>query len=98
MRNTIYPATLICDFYKISHRKQYPQGTEKVYSTWTPRESRIAGIDKIVAFGFQSFIKEYLITYFEEHFFSRSKEDVVAEYTRIVKYTLGDAHPDCSHI
>lgn len=98
MRQTIYPATLICDFYKISHKKQYPTGTEKVYSTWTPRESRIAGIDKIVAFGFQSFIKEYLITYFEENFFSRAKEDVIAEYTRIVRYTLGDQNPDSSHI
>jgi nicotinamide phosphoribosyltransferase len=98
MRHMIYPATLICDFYKISHRKQYPQGTEKVYSTWTPRESRIGGVDRIVAFGFQSFIKEYLITYFEENFFSRSKEEVIAEYTRIVKYTLGDTNPDSSHI
>jgi len=98
MRQTIYPATLICDFYKVSHRRQYPQGTEKVYSTWTPRESRIAGIDKVVAFGFQSFIKEYLITYFEENFFSRAKEEIVAEYTRIVKYTLGETHPDASHI
>lgn len=34
---TIYPATLLCDFYKVSHREQYPIGTEKVYSTWTPR-------------------------------------------------------------
>ena len=31
----VYPATLLCDFYKISHREQYPAGTEKVYSTWT---------------------------------------------------------------
>lgn len=98
MKTTIYPATLICDFYKISHRKQYPQGTEKVYSTWTPRESRIEGIDEIVAFGFQSFIKEYLITYFAEHFFSRPKEEIIAEYNRIVKYTLGEMNPDSSHI
>lgn len=59
-----YPATLLCDFYKVSHREQYPKGTEKIYSTWTPRESRIEGIDHVVAFGFQSFIKEYLIDYF----------------------------------
>jgi hypothetical protein len=25
--------TLLCDFYKLSHRVQYPEGTEVVYST-----------------------------------------------------------------
>lgn len=31
---TTYPVTLMCDFYKISHRAQYPVDTEVVYSTW----------------------------------------------------------------
>jgi nicotinamide phosphoribosyltransferase len=53
----IYPASLLCDFYKITHREQYPKGTEAVYSTWTPRISRMAGVDKVVAFGFQGFVK-----------------------------------------
>mgnify|MGYP002633008183 CR=1 FL=1 len=26
--------TLMADFYKLSHREQYPEGTEVVYSTW----------------------------------------------------------------
>ena len=64
MKKTIFPATLLCDFYKVSHRDQYPKGTEVVYSTWTPRESRIDGIGEVVAFGFQGFIKKYLINYF----------------------------------
>lgn len=92
------PATLLCDFYKISHREQYPNKTEIVYSTWIPRATRREGIDHVVAFGFQAFIKEYLVDYFNENFFSRSVEDVVNEYTRVVKYTLGVANPDASHI
>jgi nicotinamide phosphoribosyltransferase len=50
----VYPATLLCDFYKVSHKNQYPKGTELVYSTWTARTSRIEEIDQVVAFGFQS--------------------------------------------
>jgi nicotinamide phosphoribosyltransferase len=93
-----YPATLLCDFYKISHREQYPEKTELVYSTWTPRMSRIEGVDKVVSYGFQYFVKEYLIDYFQKQFFDRPKKDIVDGYYRIVKYTLGVESPDTSHI
>jgi nicotinamide phosphoribosyltransferase len=96
--NLKLPATLLCDFYKISHRKQYPANTEKIYSTWTPRMTRIKGVDKIVAFGFQGFIKNYLINYFDENFFKRPLEDVINEYKRAIKYTLNDPDPDASHL
>lgn len=91
-------AMLLCDFYKISHRNMYPKGTEVVYSTWTPRTSRMAEVDKIVVFGQQAFIKEYLIDFFQENFFSRYKSSVVAEYSRIISKTLGVPSPDTSHI
>ena len=38
------------------------------------QELRIKGIDKVVSFGFQAFIKEYLINYFNEKFFNRNLE------------------------
>lgn len=91
------PAMLLCDFYKVSHKEQYPQGTEYVYSTWTPRTSRIDRINEVVAFGFQYFVKEYLIDFFDIWFFSRDKEEVVKEYKRIIKHTLGQ-EPDTTHI
>jgi len=94
----IYPATLLCDFYKVSHREQYPQGTEKVYSTWTPRASRIPNIDSVVAFGFQAFVKEYLIDYFNDNFFSRPERDVLEEYERVIRSTLGVEEPYSDHI
>lgn len=93
-----YAATLLCDFYKVSHYDMYPEGTEVVYSGWTPRGSRLKGVDRVVAFGFQAFIQRYLIDYFNEHFFSRPKDEVVAEYVRILRNTLGIADPRTSHI
>ena len=37
---------MLSDFYKTDHRRQYPEGTENVYSNWTPRASRIPGIEQ----------------------------------------------------
>jgi len=92
-------ATLLCDFYKVSHKDQYPEGTEVVYSNWTPRSNKHAPyVDKVVSIGFQGFVKEYLIDFFNENFFNKSKEEVVKEYTRIIKNCLFVECPDSSHI
>jgi len=91
-------AMLLCDFYKLSHRAQYPTGTEKVYSTWTPRASRMKGVDHVVAYGFQGFIKKYLIQFFNNEFFSRPIAEITEQYSRIIKGTLGVEEPDFSHI
>lgn len=53
-------AITLIDGYKFSHQKQYPRGTTRVYSNWTPRESRAAGIDHVVFFGLQYFLDRYL--------------------------------------
>ena len=89
---------LLCDFYKVSHRAMYPKGTQLVYSTWTPRATRMKDVNEVVVFGAQAFIKNYLIEFFNENFFSRPKKDVVAEYARIIKFTLGDQKPETKHI
>ena len=88
---------LLTDGYKLGHREQYPEGTTLVYSNWTPRKSRIAGVDNVVFFGLQYFIKEYLIKQFNEHFFNLPKQDVVSEYKRYVDHYLGIDY-DISHI
>jgi nicotinamide phosphoribosyltransferase len=95
---TVYPASLLCDFYKVSHKAQYPAGTETVYSTWTPRETRIPGVTEVVNFGLQGFILKYLVEYFNEHFFDRQICEVIEEYERVLKYTLGIENPDSEHI
>ena len=90
--------TLLVDTYKLSHRNQYIPGTEFVYSTWTPRGSRVEGVTEVIAFGFQAFVQKYLLNYFNDNFFNRPKADVIAEYKRTVSNTLGVADPDTSHI
>lgn len=89
---------LLTDFYKISHRIMCETGTEKIYSTFTPRESRINNIDEVVFFGLQGFIKEYLIDYFNDNFFHKPKEEVINDYKRIIKFSLGDNCADTKHI
>lgn len=90
-------AALLCDFYKLAHRAMYPEGTETVYSTWTPRTSRVNGVESVVNFGTQAFLMK-LVSTFEENFFSRPKAEVVAEYARIIKHTLGVANPETKHL
>lgn len=91
--------TLLCDFYKISHREQYPDKTEEVYSTWTPRSGKYSGgLEGVVCFGIQGFVKEFIIEYFNENFFSRTKEEIVAEYSRYLKNCLFVQEPYTKHI
>ncbi|KMK50722.1 nicotinate phosphoribosyltransferase [[Actinobacillus] muris] len=87
-RATAIPS-LLCDFYKVSHRLQYPQGTEIIYSTLTPRSNKLAPhLDRVVSFGFQAFIRKYLIDYFNNNFFARPQNEVVQEYRDFIAATL----------
>lgn len=89
---------LLTDFYKISHRIMSEEGTEKIYSTFTPRGSRIDNVNEVVFFGLQGFIKDYLIDYFNDNFFNMPKEQVVNDYKRTIKYTLGENCATTKHI
>lgn len=80
---------LLCDFYKTVHAEQYPKGITKLVSYFTPRMSRLEDEDKLVCFGVQAFIKEYLIEYFNENFFKRELKSVEEEYIRILDASLG---------
>lgn len=88
IKSTAIPS-LLCDFYKTSHRIQYPEGSQFLYSTFTPRSNAKAPfLHRVVSFGFQAFIVKYLIHYFNDNFFSRSEFEVVTEYTRFIADTL----------
>lgn len=90
---------LMCDFYKLSHREQYPTGTEIVYSTLVPRSNKhYHHSNNVVVYGFQAFIKKYLIDYFNKEFFDQPKQQVVEDYKRIVKHALGKENPPTAHI
>ena len=87
------PLTAI-DFYKADHRRQYPEGTTEVYSNFTPRSGRLAKLlytedVSVIFFGLQYFIKHFLIEVWNEGFFSKDKEEVVAAYKRRMDTSLG---------
>lgn len=91
------------DFYKVGHKFQYPQGTEMIYSNFTPRTNKLApklegqAIDEVVFFGLQGFISWYLIETFNKSFFDLPKSVVVEQYREMTEKALGAA-VDTSHI
>jgi nicotinamide phosphoribosyltransferase len=97
MLKKINPMNLI-DGYKADHRRQYPEGTEYVYSNFTPRQTRIEGINEVVFFGLQYFVKEYLIERWNEGFFEVPKEEVLKAYKRRMDNYLGPDAIPCDHI
>lgn len=88
----------LCDFYKTDHRRQYPEGTTLVYNNFTPRTSRVPGVNHMVLFGLQYAIKEYFIDRFNKYFFQQPKDKVVGEYQQLMDYTLGPGSINCDHI
>lgn len=92
------------DFYKVDHRRQYPAGTTEIYSNFTPRfvkknHSLLPDFDdKVVVFGIQSFIDDYLIDQWSTLFFDRDKKQVIDEYKCLIKDALCIEDFDCSHL
>lgn len=58
----------------------------KLYSNMTPRSYKRINGDVSVFFGLQYYIKEYLINQWNELFFNRPLNEVVAEYKRFHKH------------
>ena len=97
------PALVQKDFYKTDHKSQYPKGTTKVYSNLTPRSSRLFKgsslfDDKIVWFGLQRFVKDFLIDDFNRTFFNLPKEVAVRQYKRRLDTSLGPDAVNVSHV
>lgn len=91
------PITLI-DGYKLDHRRQYPSGTRRVYSNWTPRTTRVPGQDDVVFFGGQYFRQKYLVEEFNRGFFELPTDAVCARYERRVNGYLGPNAIGTDHI
>lgn len=91
------------DFYKTDHRPQYPNGTTMVYSNLTPRSDRLLiksflWDGKIVWFGAQKFVKEFLIDEYNKTFFNLPKDKAVARYKRRLDTSLGPDAVSVDHI
>lgn len=93
-------AILLTDGYKLDHRRQYPEGTEYVYSNWTPRSCQYfpEAKDGVVVFGIQYFIKEYLLDRMNQEFFNKPKNEAIAYFARRVNTFLGPNQVGTAHI
>lgn len=88
------------DFYKVNHKFQYPEGTELVFSNFTPRSGKHFGrdIDGVVFLGLQKFTLEHLIQEWNENFFEVPIEHAVGYYKNRIETSLGPGAIDFSHI
>lgn len=85
---------LLTDFYKIGHINQYPKGTNLVFSNFTPRKSRMQGVNHSVWLGLKYFITNYLKDYFDLFFFKHHKAHLTrVKYDNFISKTLGGIEP-----
>lgn len=85
------------DGYKLDHRRQYPKGTEFVYSNWTARGSRVKDVNDVTFVGLQYVIKKRLMEDFEQ-FFAADVDEVCNEYQSMLDNYLGPNDVGTDHI
>lgn len=91
-----FKALEMIDAYKIDHRRQYPPGITRVYSNWTPRKISIPGVDKVVFFGLQAFLKEMTEAF--DEFFAADVDEVCADYEQNITEIIGPNDIGTQHI
>ncbi|MCB6182950.1 nicotinate phosphoribosyltransferase [Leeia sp. TBRC 13508] len=85
----------LADFYKTGHPAMYPKETTRLVANFTPRSAKYAPVlkslfdNKVVWFGLQGFIKEYLLDLFNREFFAQPKASAVRKYQRRMDTALG---------
>lgn len=84
------------DAYKLDHRRQYPDGTEFVYSNLTARGSRVEGVNWTVFFGLQAYIRDLVDRW--EQFFTADIDEVAKAYEERVTDVLGPNDIGSDHI
>lgn len=84
------------DAYKFDHRRQYPEGTTEILSNFTPRTSRIEGVDEVVFFGLQAFLDKFVDAF--DEFFNEDVDLLCAEYENNALQILGPNDIGSDHI
>lgn len=75
------------DGYKTDHQSQLQKETTLMFEGFTPRKSRLEGINKVSFVGQQYYIRKYLINEFNKGFFITPEDKVVEKYlTRLNNY------------
>src|ERR1044072_2246404 len=90
-------AITMIDGYKLDPRRQYPDGTQYVYSNWTPRGSRLPEVKEVVFVGLQYFLEKYLEEEFGK-FFAADVDEVCDKYQRRIDSYLGPNEIGTEHI
>jgi len=87
----------LTDGYKTGHHQQYPKGTTKVYSNFTPRSNKYApkGCDQVVSFG-QQMVMQQIHEAFQRDFFSQPKDLVCGQMKEELSMYLGTDY-DVTH-
>jgi nicotinamide phosphoribosyltransferase len=82
------------DSYKLSHKGFMTDGTEVIYSNMTPRSNKYLPVNKedhdgkVVWYGLQRVLRK-LVTEWNKNFFSRYRDDVIAETKMVFDAYLG---------
>ena len=86
------------DGYKVDHKRQYPAGTQIILSNLTARGTRRENTEKVVFFGLQYFIKEYLINQWNDNFFSQPIDKILNRFNKRINNYLGPNQVGDQHI
>ena len=81
----------LADGYKVGHYNMYQDGTEVVYSNFTPRSNKYApkgNNGKVLNFGHQYAIR-FIVEHFNENFFSIEKRTVIEDVKENFSAYLG---------
>lgn len=81
------------DGYKFCHKDQYPEGLEWTYETWTPRKSRIEGVDHAIFFGLQGALST-IYWEWKRYFFDRPLEEVLEQIKENLTGIFGKTNPE----
>src|SRR5579863_2281479 len=98
----MYPPHLT-DFYKTGHIKQYPAGTQYVYSNFTCRSDKWATVlsdfdHKVVFFGLQGACQWLLRDLWNNGFFKIPKDLAISKYKTRMDSCLGAGAVSTDHI
>lgn len=89
---------LLADAYKQTHHRQLPRGLTKLVSYWTPRKAMSEKYDRMVFFGLQAFIQDYLIDSFNNDFFNLPVNTVIYDCESVLDTSLGKGNYDIDKI
>ena len=93
-------ALLLSDTYKQVHDRMYPNSLNTLVSYWVPRKSMFQSEEnqKMVFFGLQAFIQEYLVEYFQNNFFKIPLDEILTTYKKYLNIQLGEGNYDIEKI